>query len=1089
MKKEQVTIFNLEDAFKALDELEIPKAERGIKANKTDLVESFKDFNRSRTDLLMEDYYDIADSADLEEAKAEREAEVAKAKLARIEKIVDLEAESEEDLLPSYVGKMIIQCPQCMTLFYKDEADIVKSETDEETVNVAEACQHCGNDAGYTLIGKVEGIQEDDLIPEENVEEIPTEEENIELEPVEEVEETPEEGKEDLDLAPVEDSEEPEEEKEEIVVEESLQLNEETQNKLTENIAEADFDKIISIIKQDLIQAFDFDIIIEDGEFYEEDGFKDIYVEWKDFNCESEEFESVVNWIETNENKYENFKLNLLDEENVDFITINVYAKKALTEAVDKDLQAKLDAHNAYIEFLQCEIEKEEKALEAAKNEFIKEAIKRRLDSLYVDLDKALPEEIKDTVAADGEAPAEEAEIEIENVDTDENAVAEVPVEITDASNPVEVEPIEVKDDETKSEKPVKESLKESIDVQKLDHEDIFDNPYTALYVARNLTYYFIDGPEDAEKLVDEWGANALEGYEQPIMGDLIRDALVAGNWHEESEEWGTDTLPVWWSDRCSSDEEAEMDNYINACKNDDDRYYLLALAISSLALNYGDEWYGFKESFAKVKKSIKESVNSKKLNEDKFKDLSGEEFDELMGFLATQKTESVEEPIDEEPEQLEEVLWSEKPNSPYIKLGFKQLDPAYIFWKEDVEAELEKIKAKNEDLSNYVDEKGKYTNWVNEILGGLMKTTDKVRSEDVDIENKTVKTSKGQTYTFAEIVEKAVNLKYFTTDAAKNKGLIKHLTFVEKLRTYTDAFARKEVKIAQKAQEVNNSEHSEDIKEWLAKEVESIVVTLKGCDDISALCAECGIEENSHPGKILTSIMNSLNRRIENFTAKYPDAETEYLDALDSSDAHALNPITNFSKWGLGGVVKFRQKLHAPGYMHPEVIEMIDEALTLTIQQAKDDGEKSNFKQSFDQCTGYKVANFNFVLMLGELFGNLSFYKNTIEESFEELEDLDEKRFAKCLGEALNRKEKTVKAIKVESCSLAPDNRLIIECKVKLLDNTTTKISYICEGFINRKNQKLIKGITEGYINKEFICNYTFENKTLITESIKHSK
>jgi len=94
------------------------------------------------------------------------------------------------------------------------------------------------------------------------------------------------------------------------------------------------------------------------------------------------------------------------------------------------------------------------------------------------------------------------------------------------------------------------------------------------------------------------------------------------------------------------------------------------------------------------------------------------------------------------------------------------------------------------------------------------MKTTDKVRSEDVDIENKTVKTSKGQTYTFAEIVEKAVNLKYFTTDAAKNRGLIKHLTFVEKLRTYTDAFARKEVKIAQKAQEVNNSEHSEDIKE-----------------------------------------------------------------------------------------------------------------------------------------------------------------------------------------------------------------------------------------------------------------------------------
>ena len=57
-------------------------------------------------------------------AQEEREAEVAKAKLARIEKIVDLDADSEEDLLPSYVGKVIIQCPQCMTLFYKNQEDI-----------------------------------------------------------------------------------------------------------------------------------------------------------------------------------------------------------------------------------------------------------------------------------------------------------------------------------------------------------------------------------------------------------------------------------------------------------------------------------------------------------------------------------------------------------------------------------------------------------------------------------------------------------------------------------------------------------------------------------------------------------------------------------------------------------------------------------------------------------------------------------------------------------------------------------------------------------------------------------------------------
>jgi hypothetical protein len=136
--------------------------------------------------------------------------------------------------------------------------------------------------------------------------------------------------------------------------------------------------------------------------------------------------------------------LNLLDEEDVDFITINVYAKEALTEAVDKELQAKLDAHNEYIKFLQEEIEKEEKALEAAKNDFIKEAIQRRLDALKEDLEKALPEEVKnDTVE---EAPVEE---------TIEDEIQEEPTEEIVA---VEEEPIEEKEEE------VKESLKETVD-------------------------------------------------------------------------------------------------------------------------------------------------------------------------------------------------------------------------------------------------------------------------------------------------------------------------------------------------------------------------------------------------------------------------------------------------------------------------------------------------------------------------------------------------------------------------------------------------------------------------------------------------
>jgi hypothetical protein len=151
--KESITKFDLEAAFKALDEIDIPQNKEGIKANRPALTEIFS--NKTKLDTLIEEYYDVGNAEDLTNAKEAREAEVAKAKLARIEKIVDLDAESPEDLLTSYVGKLIMQCPQCMTLFYKNQEDVVEDEADPTTVNVGEVCQHCGNETGYTLVGKV----------------------------------------------------------------------------------------------------------------------------------------------------------------------------------------------------------------------------------------------------------------------------------------------------------------------------------------------------------------------------------------------------------------------------------------------------------------------------------------------------------------------------------------------------------------------------------------------------------------------------------------------------------------------------------------------------------------------------------------------------------------------------------------------------------------------------------------------------------------------------------------------------------------------------------------------------------------------
>jgi hypothetical protein len=163
MERETVTKFDLEAAFKALDEIACPDVSGTgrFTPNRINLKERLQ--AKHAHEVLVEDYFDVSMEEDLNEAQEQRDAEVAKAKLARIEKIVDLDAESEEDILPSYVGKVIMQCPQCMTLFYKNEEDIEKSEETPDVVNINEICQHCGNSSGYTLVGKVGGVDETEM--------------------------------------------------------------------------------------------------------------------------------------------------------------------------------------------------------------------------------------------------------------------------------------------------------------------------------------------------------------------------------------------------------------------------------------------------------------------------------------------------------------------------------------------------------------------------------------------------------------------------------------------------------------------------------------------------------------------------------------------------------------------------------------------------------------------------------------------------------------------------------------------------------------------------------------------------------------
>lgn len=362
--KERVTQFDFDSAFKALDEIETPKV-KGLKANRLNLKESVRRVDR--LSKLIEDYYDVQSNDDMQQASEDRAGEIAKAKLSRIEKIVDLDAESEDDILPSYAGKIICQCPQCMTLFYKNSEDVVESADDPTIINVEEVCQHCGNTDGYTIIGKVAEASPEEVASELSGEETEVgseenEENYAEEIPEEDTEETPE--GEEVDISNLGSSDTGSEEN--YAEEETEEMPEEPEENNEEELKESAF--------------FDF--------------LNNSYL-----------MEQIEDTAEDDE----------LDD---------------LNETLDPDLKAKLEAHNEYIEYIQKEIDEATAELEKAVNPEIKASIQSKIEALKASLDEAIPEAVKNgSTDSDDELPdadeipeeAIEGEIEDEEEAPEEN--------------------------------------------------------------------------------------------------------------------------------------------------------------------------------------------------------------------------------------------------------------------------------------------------------------------------------------------------------------------------------------------------------------------------------------------------------------------------------------------------------------------------------------------------------------------------------------------------------------------------------------------------------------------------------------------
>ena len=151
--------------------------------------------------------------------------------------VIDPEAETEDELQDTYIGKVILHCPVCNSMIYKDLEDIVKDDL-EDFVNIGEECPYCYTSEGFKVVGIVspfeetsekdeeqedetEDTAEEEKEPEEQVDEELTEEfEKVEVatENQKVTLDADDDGKLTIEAEPVEDEEDEEEDEEEEVL-------------------------------------------------------------------------------------------------------------------------------------------------------------------------------------------------------------------------------------------------------------------------------------------------------------------------------------------------------------------------------------------------------------------------------------------------------------------------------------------------------------------------------------------------------------------------------------------------------------------------------------------------------------------------------------------------------------------------------------------------------------------------------------------------------------------------------------------------------------------------------------------------------
>lgn len=103
--------------------------------------------------------------------------------------VIDLEAETEEEVKDSYIGEVILECPVCHSDHFdsfekaQDYIETYKAEHDDEEPELVfegEACPVCGNEDGFKIVGKVAPFEFED--EEEDEVEVETDDDDVEVE-------------------------------------------------------------------------------------------------------------------------------------------------------------------------------------------------------------------------------------------------------------------------------------------------------------------------------------------------------------------------------------------------------------------------------------------------------------------------------------------------------------------------------------------------------------------------------------------------------------------------------------------------------------------------------------------------------------------------------------------------------------------------------------------------------------------------------------------------------------------------------------------------------------------------------------------